>query len=365
MSIGNDNDARLGEEAAEWLLRLDDTDPDSNLEYPDELARNQAFHEWIGTSVDHLRVFLETVETQQRMRLIDAHHRIKVQALLRQRADVIPLHKQSVRRLTHRLAESARGEQTAKQSPEPATDSTGQHRSRWGVAAMLLLIFQLGAASYWWWLTQNAYVTGIGEQRSITLEDGSLVHLNTDSKVEVDFSAEARNLRLVRGEALFIVERDSTRPFTVTAGDTAVRAIGTQFNVRRNTAGTEVAVVEGTVQVTAMREHAGVPTQRLLAGEQAQVMQGKISPRSRQTGADPLAWRQRRLIFHDARLANVAEEFNRYNRTKIRIEGDAAKDILLSGIFDADRPQALMLYAAKSADFAVEPEGDDWVIRSR
>jgi len=71
------------------------------------------------------------------------------------------------------------------------------------------------------------------------------------------------------------------------------------------------------------------------------------------------------VAIHNARLADVAEEFNRYNRTKIRIEGDSARDVLLSGIFDADRPQALMLYAAKSAEFAVEPEGNDWVIRGR
>jgi len=61
--------------------------------------------------------------------------------------------------------------------------------------------------------------------------------------------------------------------------------------------------------------------------------------------------------------ADIAAEFNRYNRNKIRIEDDAPKDILLSGIFDADRPQALMLYAAKNSRLVVEPEGSDWVIR--
>jgi len=70
-------------------------------------------------------------------------------------------------------------------------------------------------------------------------------------------------------------------------------------------------------------------------------------------------------VFHDSRLADVADEFNRYNRTKIRIEGDAARDTQLSGIFDPDRPQVLMLYAAKNAEFSVEPEGNDWVIRGR
>jgi transmembrane sensor len=108
---------------------------------------------------------------------------------------------------------------------------------------------------------------------------------------------------LVRGEASFVVERDSSRPFTVSAGDTSVRVLGTQFNVRRHAEGAEVAVVEGTVQVTAMDKQAGVAAKKLVAGEEAQVIKGKIASRSRQTVAETLAWRQRRLVFHDARLA--------------------------------------------------------------
>jgi len=114
-----------------------------------------------------------------------------------------------------------------------------------------------------------------------------------------------------------------------------------------------------------MDEEAGFPAQKLVAGEEAQIVKGKIAPRTRQAVAEALAWRQRRLVFHDARLEDVAAEFNRYNRTKIRIEGDAAKEIRLSGVFDADRPQALMLYAAKSTEFAVAPAGNDWVIHGR
>jgi transmembrane sensor len=94
------------------------------------------------------------------------------------------------------------------------------------------------------------------------------------------------------------------------------------------------------------------------------VEKGQIAARAGHSVNDTLAWRQRRLVFHDARLADVAAEFNRYNRTKIRVEGEA-QEILLSGIFDADRPPALMLYAAGNPKLAVEPAGNDWVIRDR
>lgn len=356
---GVGDDLALGEEAAEWLLRLDESSPQPPDEYSHEQARNRAFYEWIETSPEHLRAFLETVETHRRLRLVDARHVIRVEALLRQRADVIPLHKEPLRPAMSRAEESAAGNRRAPRRP-----GSWARVSLRAVAAAACLV-ALGSGGYWWWLEQDVYATGIGEQRSTKLDDGSFIYLNTNSKVEVEFSAQARHVRLLRGEALFVVERDSSRPFTVSAGDAVVRAIGTQFNVRKHARGADVVVVEGAVQVTATDGLAGFPAQKLVAGEEAQVSGGRIAPRNRQVVAEALAWRQRRLIFHDARLAEVAAEFNRYNRTKIRIEGDAAKEILLSGIFDADRPQALMLYAAKSPEFAVEPEGNDWVIRGR
>src|SRR5262245_53080580 len=112
MSVRNDSntraDAELGEEAAEWLLRF----AEPGDEYPDEIARNDAFYEWIETSPEHLRVFLETVEVQQRLQLLDSHHRIKVDLLLRHRADVIPLHKEKPQSEVRRVTVPAREKPT-------------------------------------------------------------------------------------------------------------------------------------------------------------------------------------------------------------------------------------------------------------
>jgi transmembrane sensor len=352
----------MGETAAGWLLRLEETDGGSDSEYSDEKARNRAFYEWLATSPDHLRVFLETVETSRRLRMIDADHLIHVETLLRQRADVIPLRKEKPLRTDFRPQAWVRTEPPERH--DGGMNETTKRLPLRAVAAAVALS-TLGAAGYWWSHTPHVYATTVGEQRNTKLEDGSFIYLNTDSKVEVDFSKHARNVRLVRGEALFVVEHDSARPFTVAAGDTSVRALGTQFNVRWHDEAAEVAVVEGSVQVTAMDEQAGSPTRKLAAGEDARVEKGQIAARDGQSVAETLEWRQRRLVFHDARLADVAAEFNRYNRTKIRVEGVAAKEILLSGIFDADRPPALMLYAARNPELTVEPVGNNWVIRDR
>ncbi len=282
MSFKNMNDvagdAELGDEAADWLLRFEDTEPDPEDEYPDLKSRNGAFYEWLGMSQTHLRVFLETVETHKRLRVIDSQHLIRVESLLQDRmADVIQLHKE--KELSRRAPGPGR---PPFQQRTPASPSAPPRMrlALWATAAALLLA--TGSAGSWWWFAEaNTYVTSVGEQRSTKLADGSFIFLNTDSKVEVNFSDKARAVRLVRGEALFVVERDSARPFTVSAGNAVVRAIGTEFNVLRRADGADVAVVEGTVQVTALDE-----PQKLAAGEEAQVVKGRIAPRAHRTVAE-------------------------------------------------------------------------------
>jgi transmembrane sensor len=89
---------------------------------------------------------------------------------------------------------------------------------------------------------------------------------------------------------------------------------------------------------------------------------------SKRTGAEivnELAWRERRLVFRGTPIAEVAAEFNRYNRVQIRIEGAAVQSKQVSGIFDVDRPQSIVLFASEDHSLVVQPDGDDWVIRAR
>jgi transmembrane sensor len=243
------------------------------------------------------------------------------------------------------------------------------------------------------------YVTSVGQQSTVKLDDGSMMYLNTDSRIQVHFTQHRRDLHLVQGEALFVVEHDSSRPFIVDSGDARVRAVGTQFNVRKRAGAiTEVAVMEGVVQLTttaapdkpaapaaanssgtsARASHTSKPnasgsaatelpagSTRLAAGQEARVNAGKITARVMPAPAEALAWRQRRLVFRDASLLEVAAEFNRYNQSHVRVETAEAQGKRLTGIFDADRPQALLLWCAQDDSLVVEPEGTNWVIRSR
>jgi len=212
------------------------------------------------------------------------------------------------------------------------------------------------------------------------------VYLNTDSQIRFDLSRHDRRIDLLRGEALFVVEHDANRPFIVSTGGASILAVGTQFNVRRRQGATDVAVVEGIVQVselasadttaptqTTQTTSRGVPRQsfarilplKLSAGEQARVSHGGVSKQADSNLSDILSWRQRRLVFRNTPLADVAAEFNRYNRVQIRLEGVAGGGMQLTGVFDADRPMALVLYAMKQEPLAVEHEGENWVIRER
>jgi len=352
---------RIGEEAAEWLLRLGEAELPGSPSESDLEARTKAFRKWITGSPEHVRVFLETRETLHRMGAIGALRSLDVDALLADRqtqkhAEVIPLFGYAVR---PRLRRS---------------------RGLWRIAAGLLVLVPCALLLWKSLQPSSVFVTGVGEQISRKLEDGSVIVLNTDSRVEVQYSGKERRIELLRGEALFQVEHDSTRPFTVRTGRTWIRAVGTQFNVHLRENTTDVAVVEGAVQVSelaspAVGQQVNSPSgqrtgaveglMRLAAGETAHVVDGQIHRDSGGAASKATLWRQRRLSFERASLAEVAAEFNRYNTMQIRVEGTAGDAVRLSGIFDADRPLALVRFAQKYDSLWVQQRGRDWVIGPR
>ncbi|MFL6605202.1 MAG: FecR family protein [Steroidobacteraceae bacterium] len=389
-------DSQISMDAAEWLLRLQDTDVDAEEPYPDALERQNAFFKWLTQSPAHVRAFLEIMEVERRAGHPDPQRLIKIQELLEASpADVIQLFEPPPGG-DHRLprdcedqrlpADSLASSQAMPTRTAAAKATPGRRRKVFVRVAAVFLICAVATTVYLGSRPPNDYITGIGEQRTCKLRDGSVIVLNTDTEVQVDYSKHLRGIRLVKGEALFMVEHDASRPFIVSAGSANVRAVGTQFNVRRREQSTEVAVVEGVVQVstaaatplsTEQPEHANpadTPPQgrsvnpaaiRLAAGEKAQVSTGGMKISTSHDIEGVLSWRQRRLTFRDTPLADVVAEFNRYNHSQIRIEGSAAQDMQMTGIFDADHPQAIILFAQKNDTLTVAPEGEDWVIRSR
>ncbi|MFT4247371.1 MAG: FecR domain-containing protein [Pseudomonas sp.] len=220
--------------------------------------------------------------------------------------------------------------------PDAAGDTvapTRRHRRaylpRWASAAGVVALL---AGTFWWGeLTSPAYATTLGERRVVRLEDGSRVELNTDSKIVVSYRDDRREVRLVRGEALFDIVRE-TRPFIVTANATRLVGTPSAMNVRVREGGTTVTVTQGEVEVRSAAARA--PT--FLHRNQ----EGWYTPHSatRYTVNDEdvkrlLAWRQDAIVLDGRSLEQIAQEFNRYNARKLVVEDPSITALRLAGYF--------------------------------
>lgn len=122
--------------------------------------------------------------------------------------------------------------------------------SRWAAAAAVLLAFGIGAFGVYRAWFAGVYTTGVGEQRTIRLQDGTRLTLNSDSKVVVRFAQAQRHVTLARGEAYFEVVHDRRRPFVVTVGDHDITDVGTVFMVRYGNGNAAITLLDGKVTVS-------------------------------------------------------------------------------------------------------------------
>lgn len=205
-----------------------------------------------------------------------------------------------------------------------------------GAGAGLAAAAVAGIALVAW--PREGYETAIGEIRRVPLADGSIVAINTQSRVEIELAERARTIALERGEAWFQVAHDATRPFIVEAGPVRARAVGTAFAVRRREEGADVIVTEGVVEVWSESIGARV---RLSAGERAFV--ANAAP-IQEIAAAPseadrlLAWRSGKIDLAGETLAAAVAEFNRYNTRQIVFDTSLG-DERFHGVFRTDDPE--------------------------
>lgn len=177
----------------------------------------------------------------------------------------------------------------------------------------------------------EVYRTALGERRTVTLADGSSVTLNTETRLEVRYSEQLRELKLDHGEALFEVSHDAARPFLVSAGGGSVTALGTRFQVRRNDEQVQVVLLEGRVAVA--RSEVG---DRVVMAPGEQVSYAGPEKKMVRRTVDPdaaLSWTSGRLVFRATPLSEAVSEINRYARTKIRLADASLSELRISGTF--------------------------------
>jgi len=207
-----------------------------------------------------------------------------------------------------------------------------------GVFSALALLLCTSALLGGAWLEYSAetvsYATRIGERRRIELADNSHIDLNTDSRVSVRLSLLRRSVVLTQGEAQFDVSHNRLRPFTVEVGDLRIRDVGTRFNVRKQTQGATVSVLEGEVE---LNDGHAVSGERLGAGSQRGYTESAGLGRLQAVDAESLsAWLRGQLVFKQTPLREVAAELERYHPVRFVFADAKLAEQTLSGTFDAD-----------------------------
>lgn len=230
-------------------------------------------------------------------------------------------------------------------------------------------VLAVGLAGTGWWSRPPAaltYATAIGEIRSFTLDDDSVVTLDTDTVLQVRMDRHARMLSLQRGQAQFKVAHDPRRPFTVTTPQAVVTAIGTVFQVRNAGRVSTIELLQGQVQVTpgtvpAVARQAQVlhPGERLVAYADAPWVRGP----AHLDAAD--AWLSGRLVFDAVPLRQAVGEFNRYSQRKLRIIDPAVAAIPIAGVFDAGDTDSIVLALQYAYPLRAEQQGAEVVLRHR
>ena len=335
--------AQIMEEATSWFVDLND----EQVGY----VGHEEFDAWLRRSPEHVRAFLQVSAFWEDAGTLAKRPGLDLDSLIasaRAEYNVYPLERTASERMSDAV------------SPlEPMQEATAplSRERRWGLAiAASVFLAIVGGATAWYSVYRvPAYTTAIGEQRTVVLEDGSTVELNSHSRVKVRFTKTERVVDLVEGQALFAVAKNPSRPFIVAAGDTQVRAVGTRFDVYRKRNGTVVTVVEGRVAVAspsrqapagataeapAMNRHEDGPGLKpgevlLAAGEQLTATAFEIEMPRPADLAVATAWMDNQLVFKGTSLAEVVEEFNRYNRQQLVIRDPELSDFHISGVFPA------------------------------
>jgi len=308
---------RVREEAATWLVRLDAGDASD-----EEIER---FHAWSTSSALHRSALRELAQTSAEFEALGV------------------LARETGLRLPEALTVSS---VRARSSAPRIFARPWWKPHRMAVAAMLIIAVAAGVLRLAVPSGQE-YATAVGQRREVALGDGSVVSLNSNSRIHVEYDSGRRRVDLESGEALFKVAHDVDRPFIVHSGPGTVRALGTSFNVRARGPEVTVTVLTGTVLVTpdagagpgTSATHATVPTYELVrAGERLAYGRalGSVVKVSGTELMHATAWREGKLYVDDQRLDEVIEEIQPYTKRRIVIADGSLQGLRVGGVFKVD-----------------------------
>jgi transmembrane sensor len=226
----------------------------------------------------------------------------------------------------------------------------------WALACMAVVVLIWGGLQ----LRDPGLATHVGEQRSLMLEDGSRVSLNTDTRIRIHYDDKVRRVSVESGEALFEVAKRPDWPFVVVAGDSEVTALGTEFVVRHEQAKTSVLLMEGKVRVASLAS-SGTQAQRSLPptvldpGQRLTVVADDVPVIDRPAIPVAVAWQRGQVIFDHTPLGQAVSEMNRYSPVKLRLDNAPAARFLVTGIFRAGDTESFVQAVTESYRMTASP----------
>jgi transmembrane sensor len=232
-------------------------------------------------------------------------------------------------------------------SPKQKSSASQWLAAGWAVAIIICVLITPFSTFTDRWLSD--YHTAVGEQKHITLSDGSRVILNTDTALAVEWNSSGRRIRLLRGQAQFTVARDPLRPFEVATDNAVIKALGTIFEVLDDEQNTRVTVLEHAVSIKAPQDKDYTGNTRIEAGQQARYSFSKgletvVTVDLKKNSA----WQRGKLIVKNQPLSIVVADLNRYNQGKFVMTNDKLSELHVSGAFPLDNPVAILAMLEQS-----------------
>jgi transmembrane sensor len=335
----------IHQQACDWISRFDRGLSDIEVD---------AFSDWVNISKTHRQCLFDVAQTWDEL------------SVLNELSALFPLRENHLQQI-----------------------NIWSNRKTMGIAASLAFVFITCLA----WFINSANMssmtnpsllvlnaeTSVGEHRMMSLADGSIIHLNTNSFVSVDFSDTRRDVHLLRGEAHFEVAHDENRPFVVKAANNTVTAVGTAFNVQITSANKfELLVTDGKVLVKDKQQSQQISNstessnaldglgELMIAGQKAVIGQQSIEQltlSSEQIQTD-LAWQQGMLVFHGEPLAHALKEISRYTSINFTLADKQVKQQRVAGYFKAGDIQGLLFALENNFNIVYIKRDDQTIVLS-
>lgn len=359
----------IKEEAALWLLKLEDSPSDEKLK--------SDFQQWLDANKAHKSSFLRIAQTWQDMD---------------QLSELISPTKVSPAKGTAQKVAREHNQTSFVDWLNAQVQSVFTHKALASVSfAMALVVFSSLLLLNDTRDNTTTYATTLGQQSEFNLDDGSKVWLNSNTRLSIKYSDDNRRIYLHGGEAFFAVNKDPNRPFEVFSDNKMVRAVGTAFSVHKRNDSVEVLVSEGIVELGLMNaaiKHEGsdedyiskvsaetMPSANDSNADSMEILgqmianQQVVLPNNGEANEQPLnalvlqleseetsnelSWMDGKLVFNGETLQDVVTEITRHTAIRIDIPETQLRNIKIDGHFEAGNTESLFYVLETGFDVEV------------